>query len=357
MGAIKTLILFLIMLTAITSVHECGHFVVAKLLNVYVKEFSIGMGKELFSKKGKETKYTVRMLPLGGYCAFVGEEDGVGEEDPLDVPEDRTLYGAKKWKRLLILFAGTFMNIVLAIFLVAMIYLSIGKTYEAPKPIISEVVVDTPAYNAGLMKDDFIKEVSLDNGYSIKLDNFSEFSDFMNIYKEGNITLKIDRNGEEKTVELTPVYNEENEAYVIGIRSYDYSIVEINIFNCFKYAFIYVNEMVKLIITSIIGLFRGVGYDNLSGPVGVYNITSQAVSYGFMTYVNLIATLSLNIGLINLAPIPVLDGGKIVITIIEMIIRRRIPKKIEEAIMIASVALFVLLMVFATGQDLFKLMR
>lgn len=358
MNFIKTFILFLLMLTAIVSVHEFGHFIVAKAFNLYVSEFSIGIGKKLFSRKGKETEFSIRLLPFGGYCAMVGDDDGpIREEVVADIPYERTLKGIAKWKRILVLIAGVAMNFITAFLIVSLVYLSIGQSIVSPKAVINEVVSNSPAYKAGLIKDDEITRVSFENGYSISPETFEEFSDFMSLYDEGLVKLDILRNGESKEINVLPEYSTEQEEYLIGISSYEYSIVDINIFNCFGFGYRYIKEMTKIVVTTIIGLFRGVGLNNLSGPVGIYNATSTAVSYNFSSYLLLVAVLSLNIGLMNLIPIPVLDGGKVVLTVIEMIIGKPINKKFEEIIMFISVMLFVLLFVFATGQDILKIFR
>ena len=360
MNSIVTFILFMLMLTVIISVHEFGHFLCAKIFNVYVTEYSIGMGKKLFSCKGKETIFSVRMLPIGGYCAMVGDNDtaleNAPEVDVESIPEERTLTGIAKWKKIIILLSGVFMNFILALFIVAMVYLSVGQAAVSPKPVINEVTVNSPAYNAGLQKDDEILEARLVNGYSIAPDTFAELSDFLNLYEEGEIKLKVRRNDEIIDISVTPAYNEETASYKMGITSYEYDLADINIFNCFSFAFSYLKEMTKLIWTSVLGLFKGVGLENLSGPVGIYNVTSQAVSYGLSSYFLLAAILSLNIGIFNLIPIPALDGGRVVLTLIEAIIRRPIPKNVENFIMTASVILFILIFIFATGHDILKIL-
>ncbi len=363
MKTILTIILFILMLTIIISIHEFGHFITAKLFNVYVFEYSIGMGKKLFSKKGKETLFSIRLLPIGGYCSLAGEEDNDLQNNPdIDVdissiPPERTLNGIAKWKKIIILLSGVFMNFLLALLIVSMVFLSYGKIYNSPKPIVNEVKVGYPAYEAGIIKDDEILEVKLENGYSFSPETMNEFSNFMSLYEKGEITLLINRDGKKIEFKVTPIYDEESEYYVIGISSYEVEVVEMNILNCFQYGFSYLLMMTKLIWTTLLGLFRGVGFDNLSGPVGIYRATSDAVNAGMSTYVLLIGAISLNIGIFNLLPIPALDGGRVVLTLVEAIIRRPINKKLENIIMTISVLIFILLMLFATGSDILRLFR
>ena len=360
MNFMLTFILFILMLTAIVTIHEFGHFIACRIFNVYVSEFSIGMGKLLYQKKGKETAFSIRLLPIGGFCAIAGDNDTDLEssvENIDEIPYERTLKGIAKWKKIIILLSGVLMNFILALLIVSMAYLSIGKAAVSPKPIINEVVVDSPAYNVGLQSNDEIIYVEFENGYSIKPDSFSELSDFLLLYEKGSIELKVLRDGKQLEFKLIPKYNKESESYIIGITSYENGIEDINIFNCFKFGFLYLVTMFKLIWTTLIGLFRGVGLNNLSGPVGIYNATSEAVSLGFESYFLLIGLLSFNIGIFNLIPIPALDGGRVILTIVEAIIGHPIDKKLEEAIMTASVILFIGLMIFATSQDIFKLFR
>ena len=357
---IVTFILFILMLTAIISIHEFGHLLAAKIFGVYVTEYSIGMGKQLYSHKGKETTFSIRLLPIGGYCAMVGDSDTSLETSPdvdIDsIPPERTLTGIAKWKKIIILLAGVFMNFVLALVIVSMVYLSMGKANVSPRAIINEVSAGSPAESAGLLKDDEIISARLENGYSIEPATFAELSDFLTLYEEGDIELVVLRNGEKMEIAVTPVYNEEMGSYKMGISSYAYDTVDVDIFNCFSLAMSYLSEMTKLIWTSLLGLFKGVGLNNISGPVGIYNATSQAVSYGAVSYFLLGAVLSLNVGIFNLIPIPALDGGRVVLTVIEAIIGRPIPPKLENIIMTASVLLFILIMVFATTHDIFRLL-
>ena len=357
MNIILNILLFILMLVVIVAVHEFGHFIAAKAFNVYVPEFSIGMGKALYKHNGKETTFSIRCLPIGGYCAIAQDVNKLDEETDVEIKEvekERTLAGIAKYKKIVIMLAGVFMNFILALVIMGFVYLSFGQISVSPKPIINEVTVDSPAYKAGLLKDDEIIKMKLENGYSFSPSTFGELSDFFLLYEEGDVTLTINRNGEILDIVVTPSINEEGRA-IIGISSYDASIKKINIINCWGLGFDYLFEMAKLIWTTLLGLFRGVGLDNLSGPVGIYSATSTAVSQGMLSYVILMAVFSLNIGMFNLIPIPALDGGRVVLTLIEAIIKRPIPKKIEEYIMTASVVLFILILVFATGQDIMKM--
>lgn len=359
MSGMITFLLFVIMLAAIISIHEFGHFVACKIFNVYVSEFSIGMGKQLYSHKGKETTFSIRMLPLGGYCAIAGDNDSDFEAkqdyDETSIPEERTLKGVAKWKKIIILLSGVTMNLLLALLIVSGVYLYEGQASVSPKPIIQEVVESSPAERGGLVKEDLIVKAEYENGYSISPSTFSELSDFLLLYESGEIKLTVKRGNETLNLEVTPEYSEESDSYMIGIYSKQFDVVDINIGNCFIYATEYLRTMFKLMLTTILGLFRGVGLNNISGPVGIYNATSQVVAQGFEPYLLLIAMLSLNVAMFNLIPLPALDGGRVILTLVEAIIGRPISKKLEEVIMTASMIIFIGLLVFATWQDILKL--
>ena len=347
------------MLSVIVTIHEFGHYIASKAFNVYVSEFSIGMGKALYQKKGKETTFSIRMLPIGGYCAIASEEDGKvittdGEFDTTQIPKERCINHLAPLKRIIVYSAGVIMNFLLAFITVSMVYLGVGQAAVSGDATITSVETNYPAAEAGLEAGDKITYISLDNGYSSTIDSYSEVSNFLSMYEgEGNVYLTVLRNGQKKTIAVKPV--EEDGRYVIGITFSRYSIVETNIFNCWKYGFIYIKEIILLLFTTIIGLFRGVGYDNLGGIVGTYELTDEVVSYGFSSYLSLVALISLNVGMINLVPLPVFDGGKILLTLIEIIIRKPIDKKFEQTITNVSMVILLALFIFVTAQDIIKL--
>ena len=358
MNTIIIILLFVLMLMLIIVVHEFGHFIVAKIFNVYVPEFSIGMGKALYQKKGKETTFSIRLLPIGGYCAIANTPNDFDEQIDVKtktVDVSRTLEGISKFKKILILLAGVFMNLLLALLIMSFVYLSIGQAAIAPSSKIENVVADSPANKAGLLSGDIIEEAKLDNGYKLKIVSYADLSDFLSLYKEGEITLTVKRNDKHQKIIIDPIIKD-NSIY-IGISFGDYRIEKINFFNSFKYAYNYLKEMTILIFVMLSGLFRGVGFDNLSGLVGVYKATNDAVNSGFIYYFVLAASLSLNVGIFNLVPIPALDGGRILLTLIEAVIRRPISKKVESYIISISYIILFLLFILATSQDLIKIFK
>lgn len=359
----KTLILFIVLLSVIALIHEFGHYIAAKIFGVYVQEFSVGMGPKIFQIKGKETKYSFRAILLGGYVALAGDNNGEQaneEAEKLDIPKNRTLPGVHPAKRIVIMLAGIFMNFVLAILIVSIILMSVGKTTVSPKPIIAAVEENYPAYEAGIKEGDLIKKITLPTGTSSKPKDFQDVSYILQTYsgEEGNIVLTIDRDGEILNINVKPILVSEEdgtERYVIGISSLSNEIVDITFFNSFYYAIKELWSMTKILLVVLLGLFRGVGMNNLSGPIGIYSATDQIASYGFSTYMYFMGTLSLNVGIMNALPIPLFDGGRVVLTIIEWITKKPINKKVENIAMIVSIALVLLLFICATYQDILRL--
>lgn len=347
------------MLVAILTIHEFGHFVAAKAFGVYCYEFSIGMGPKLFERKGKETKFCIRALPIGGYVAMAGDDDSNPdiEKPEIEIPKERTLPGIAPLKRIVVMAAGVIMNFVLAIVIVSIIFLSNGVTTEAPKPVIDKITEGMPAQKAGLEKGDLIKKAYLENGYSISPKSFEELSTFLSLYDgKGNITFEVQRDEENLIIRMKPVFDETEQRYLVGIQSPGYEVVEVNGSNFLKYTFDYIGEILKFTVMTLIGLFRGVGLNNVSGPIGIYQVTEEAVSYGISSYLSLIALISINVAAFNLVPLPIFDGGRILLTIIEMVIGRPLNRKAETAIMTASLAVILMLVIYTTFNDIIKVL-
>ena len=359
MITIKTIILFVFMLSLITIVHELGHLLVAKAFGVYCKEFSLGMGPKLFSKKYKETEYSVRLLLIGGYVSMVGEQEDDPSIEELNIPKERTLKGIAKWKQTLVMFAGIFMNFVLAWIIYSLIILNIGTYTLANKPIVDSINPDMPAYNSGLQAGDIITKVELDNGFSISPSTYSELTTFLMSYYEGNgsWTFYVDRDGENHSYTIVPKYYDDEQRYLIGITFSDVATksVDINILNCFVYGFIYMIDMVKMIFISLASIVRGIGLKNLSGPIGVYQVVEESITYGASYYFELLALISVNAAVFNAIPIPAFDGGRVLLLLIEAIIRRPLPKKLETVALAASWVFIIMLMVFVGFNDVSKI--
>ncbi len=350
-----TFIYFLLALTVIICLHELGHLIAAKIFGVYCYEYSFGMGPVLLQKKGKETKYSLRAIPIGGFVSMAGETDGDEVYPDVVVPEGRRLTDQKPWKKIIIMLAGVFMNFVLAWVIFSFVVLANGTYAVSPKAIIAEVVENSPAEKAGMQSGDKVLQITAEDGTSTKPDTFLDMRVFVAEKEDQTLTYTIERNDEEVTLSVTPEYNDEQESYIIGIRGNDVTYVTMNIFNCWIYGFKMMILVGGLMLSAIMNLFKGIGLNNLSGPVGIYNATEEYVALGFSSYMLLIAQLSLNVGIFNLLPLPVLDGGQVVVTLVEWMLHKQLNQKVKVAIMTVCWVLLIGLMLFATWNDIARL--
>lgn len=352
-----TIIYFILLLSIIVVVHEFGHFIMAKLFKVYCYEFSIGMGPKLLSKKGKETNYVLRLLPIGGYVAMAGENDGMADEyADLEIPKNRFLDAIEPWKRIIIMVAGIVMNFILAWVIMTVFFLNQGVYPEDSKPIIGSVVENSPAEVAGIMPNDYVIRVELADGTVVKPKTFDDMSVYT-MTSSGDVTYVVNRDGQELSLTVTPVMDEQTGAYISGIRSLPIEYKNVTVLNAPLLSAKYLTNMTHDTIVSIFRMFKGVGLNQVSGPVGIYSITDTYASLGFEYFMMLVAMMSLSVGIFNALPLPVLDGGRVVITIGEWITGKKLNQKVEIALMSLCWVLLIGLMLFATWNDITRLFR
>lgn len=350
-----TIIYFLLLLSAIILIHEAGHLVAAKIFGVYCYEYSFGMGPLLLKHKGKETQYSLRLLPIGGYVAMAGETDGDELYPDVVVPEGRRITEIAPWKKIIIMLAGVFMNFVLAFMIFSLVILSQGQYATSPKAVVASVVEGSPAEEAGFEAGDKIISITKEDGSSVKPETFLDMQSFSSGYS-GVETYEVERNGEVITISCTPEYDEEDDAYYIGITGESATVNDVNILNCWAYGLDEMHSITKLMLTTLKGLiFHGSGVDQLSGPVGIYEATETYASYGFAYFLLLVGQLSLNVGIFNLLPLPVLDGGQVVITVLEWITGKQFSTKVKTGIIIVCWILLIGLMLFVTWNDISRL--
>ena len=343
------IIWFILILGAIVLVHEFGHFIFSKLFGVYVYEFSIGMGPRLlhYKKKGGETEYSLRLIPIGGFCSLAGED----ADDNSKIADNRKLYNKPVWQRFIIMVAGATFNFIFAfvlLFVMALIYGSVS-----PKPIVADVNEEYPAYEAGIEEGDRIISI---NNHKVSSWNEVQLYIQMSDGKELSITLK-DQDGNKKEVSLVPatVTDENgNKSYIVGI-SLD-NTKRTGFVSSLSYAFETTVSLYKLMLTTIKQLFTGgVSVSDLSGPVGIYTIVDSQAKQGFQSIMYLTAYLSMNIGVINLIPFPAFDGGRVLFLIIEKIRRKPVKAKTEAMVNSIGFALLMLLMIYVTFNDILRL--
>jgi regulator of sigma E protease len=351
-----TILYFLILLSLIIIIHELGHLIAAKMFGVYCYEFSIGMGPAIYKHKGKETQFSIRAIPMGGYVAMAGETDGDEAYPGVSVPEGRRITEIAPWKKIIIMLAGVFNNFVLAFLIFSFVILANGGIRLSPPAVVDSVLADSPAEKAGFEAGDVIKRIVKEDGSSVEPENYIDMQNFSAGY-DGTETYTVERNGQELKIEVTPEYNEESGTYLIGIQGPDAEIATVNLGNCWYYGLYEMGMIVRLMFTTLAGLiFHGSGLNSLSGPVGIYQAAGTYASMGFASFMFLVAELSLNVGIFNLLPLPVLDGGQVVITIIEWIAHRSLNTKVKTVIMLACWVLLIGLMVFVTWNDISRLL-
>ncbi len=339
-----TLLIALVFFSFIIMVHELGHFLAARMTGIYAEEFSIGMGPKLFSFLRKETQFSVRALPIGGYVKFLGEDDE--SDDP------RAFNNASTWKRMAVVFAGPAMNFLLAIVLLTVFYMGYGVYEVAPQ--ILEVVEDSPAQQADLKPGDII--VKIDDTQLQSLNAEDAVEQIRSIIKQkGNMGLEIviERNGKNIPVYLTPQYNSENQSYMIGIVFG--KLKRYHLFPAMGMAFTQTGRIIFMMVDMLKGLiFKGQGINEVMGPVGIVGEIGKAARAGVQQLLSLAIIITINLGIINLIPFPALDGGRLALLIVEGVRGKPLEPQKEGFIHLIGFVVLILLMIAVTYKDIIR---
>lgn len=338
------IVIILLMFTVIVVAHEWGHFITAKKCGILVHEFAVGMGPVLWSKQVGETQYSIRLLPIGGYCRM---EEEVGE-----TVNPRGMASKKPWQKLLVVSAGAIMNFILAWVLLAGIVSYMGVSSN----VIKEVEVNTPAMEVGLQKGDRIIEI---DGH--KVSQLGDMQPYLE-KEEKLYTLTVQRNGKKVEVPIQTRVLEQGKNPRFG---FSVKLTHFNVLYNIKMGFILMVQVIKMVWDSLVGLISGaIGFDNVAGIVGVVDAGSQVwnnsmqtggVQLAVLNMVYLAALLSANLGVMNLLPIPALDGGRIFFVLVEMIRGKAIPAEKEGAVHFIGMILLMLLTVVVLYNDIMRL--
>ena len=336
----KTALLAILLFCVMIFPHELGHFVAAKKMGVKVNEFAFGMGPAIWKRKKGETLYAIRLFPVGGYCAMEGEDE--------DSPDERAFSNKKPWQKIIVLAAGSFMNIVCAVLIMALVLGIAGFTTN----VIDEVNAASPAEAAGLRAGD--KIVAL-NGEAVE-----DWQDILERMPQSEepIGITVERDGQEQLLQVTPqlqITEEEGgaqERYVIGITSQiSHSPVKALIGGCQS-----TWNITKLMFQSLGMLFSGeAGADDLTGPVGMVQMVSQTNELGFWYYGFLTALICVNLAIINMLPLPALDGGRIIFVLFTMLTGKKVSERVEGTVHFVGLALLLCLMVYVTFNDVIRI--
>lgn len=348
-----TIIVFIIILGLLIFVHELGHFLIAKWAKIRVDEFAFGFPPRLISIKRGETRYGINLIPLGGYVKLFGEEE--------DSKDPKAYSGKPVWIRIGVVIFGVIMNFLLAIILMT-IGFTIGMTplvsdpasltgQKVSKVMVVEVQKNSAAQNAGIEQGDIIDGYSSAND----LQNFTH----SNLGQTKNFT--IEKNGQSKNLE---VKLSDNKDAPLGVGVVSITKVKQNVFQSLWTSvketgkviaaiFVFLWDIIKSIFTT--GK-AGPAAEGATGPVGLFNFTGQAIKIGWIYVLQLVAILSINLGIINALPFPALDGGKILFLGLEGIFRKKVVRQeIENIIHLVGFALLILLMLAITYRDIIRL--
>jgi len=361
MFVIETIIVFIIILALLVLIHEWGHFKMARKFGIRVDEFGFGFPPKAWGKKVGETEYTINWLPLGGFVRIYGEQRE-GEGDP------RSFVSKPVWQRMIVIVAGVFMNWVLAFLL-----LTIGFLYGMPQEVtpanesmardvhisIVQVAANSPALDAGVKLGDTINSVSFQDE-SVNVSKIEDVQDFVSLHKGDEITLHIQRGQTTADVNVTPrVEAPEGEGAMgvalgkVGIvRSHWYQApwdgLKETYFLTASFSAGFYHVVKSLITTGSTGI-------DIAGPIGIGQMTYQFTLLGIPYLLHFAAVLSVNLAIINILPIPALDGGRFFFLIIEAIKRSPLTERTERLLQTAGVFLLIFIMISVTIHDVIKL--
>lgn len=340
-----SIVIALLVFSVIILFHEFGHFLLAKLNKITVVEFSLGMGPRLLSFEAGGTRYSWKLLPFGGSCMMLGED---GEE------EEEGSFGSKSvWARMSVIAAGPIFNFLLAFIMALFIVGNLG--YDVP--VLLNVTEGMPAADAGLQAGDRIVKM---NGKRIHL--YREVQNYSMFHQGETVIFQYERDGELHEATVTPELT--NGSYKYGIGGNINYRQKTNVLETLEYSAYEVYYWIDTTVSSLGLLFKGgVQLDDMSGPVGVVDAIGttyqesrdEGAFYVWMNLLNIAILLSANLGVMNLLPIPALDGGRLIFLIVEAIRRRRVEPELEAKIHFAGLMLLILLMVVVMFNDVKKL--
>lgn len=378
--SIFSILLFLFIILVLVIAHEFGHFIVAKWTNMRVDEFAFGFPPRIFSKKIGETTYAINALPLGGYVSIWGEngEPTLSSKDQLFVPkmdinnEDakynpRAFGNRPWWAQLLVLVAGVTMNMLLAWFIFIGISYGNIKISESDEVYGNRIknseltVIDAspngPAFKAGLVPGTVLISVTTKNA-TADLKNTASLIDFISAHNNDSFTITYqNENGIKASTTIVAVYGIVPDKKAIGLSVDNVGTVDTTLIEAIKIGSERTYEMTKMtfggLTTLFSSIFQGKNVINeLSGPIGIAKIVGQTSEYGYRAILTLVAILSINLAIFNILPLPALDGGRMVVVVIEAVIIRKVPYKYYSWVNVIGFFALILLLVLVTFHDI-----
>ena len=323
-------------------VHELGHFVTAKLTDMRVDEFAIGFGPRLVNYKYGETMYSIRCIPLGGFNDIAGMDPEHNEAG------DRGYSAKSVWARMFVILAGSVMNFILPLFLFFGIFFFAGVSTPSPEPVLGTVMEHKPAAEAGLQKGDRILRID-----GREVNSWTDFVQGVSNADGKVLKVSFERQGAEKTTSLIPVYDAGSKRSLVGV----VSSVDTRMPGLAESASLAVQKtgyILYIMMKGIVQIFTGESAAELAGPLGVAQMAGEAAQIGFVPLLNFAALLSLNLGIINLFPIPALDGGHFMTLVFEAVRGKPLSAQALRYAQSVGIALLLALMVLATKNDIVR---
>jgi len=361
-----TILVFLLILSILVLIHEAGHFFVAKFFNIKVEEFGVGLPPRAFGIKRGETIYSINWLPIGGFVKLYGEDEaGAGkvslpkEEKEKTQPKDadRAFYSRPVWQRATVVFAGVFMNFVLAVTIVSFLFSVIGVAVPGKDVIVDQVISGAPAQKAGLKKGDTIVSIN-----SIKIQSPDQLVTYTKGHLGEKLILKVkDQKAKTRTVEVTPRKTYPSDQGPMGVAISQ--SVTTKKYPIWEAPFVGTKEVLNQSVLIGKGLFTVVSQlvtqgsvpKDVAGPVGIAQLTGMVVGIGLPAVLSFVALLSLNLAIINILPIPALDGGRLFFILIEGFTGRKVSPRIENYAHTIGMAVLLGLIALITIHDLLRI--
>lgn len=318
--------------------HELGHFLMARLFGVAVVDFSLGMGPKIAKWQGKYTQYTLRAFPIGGWCNMLGEDES--SDNP------RAFCQKPVWQRMLIVAAGPITNFLFAVLLFIVIFMMMG-TYSQEN-VVGEPIADMPAQAAGILPGDRIIRID-----GKEISSWGEIGAAVNTAQPGHVLhFELNREGRVLGLDIQPYFNEEGGNWMIGVQPVR---ERQNIFTAISLGMQQSIEFVRMLVVAVIGMFQGTVPVDVAGPVGIVSIIGEQANQGLQNLLLLTAILSINLAIINLLPLPALDGSRLVFLAVERLRGRPINREREGMVHFIGLLLLMGLMVVITYHDIMRL--
>lgn len=329
-----TFISFVFVFGLLVFFHEFGHFALAKLNNIKVHQFALGMGPKILSYKGRETEYSLRILPIGGYVKMEGEDEASDDE--------RSFSKKTPLQRISVLAAGPIMNIVLAIILLTIISFNIGN----PVNIIDEITKNSPAEKVGLKSGDEIIQIG-----STDINSWEDIIKAIGESKEEILKIEVIRNGENLSFDVKPEFDKEANRKLIGITP----LLKKSFIGSIKTSVENVFLVMSKIFDTLLGLIQGeTSGADFVGPIGMVHYVGEAARISIFSLLSLAAVISINLAILNILPFPALDGGRIIFAIIELIKGKPIDPNKEGFVHLVGFVILIIIMVLVIYKDIIR---